>query len=106
MVKDYVEERDGGYYLAGTRVSLDSIVQCFQDGLSPESILVEFDTLDLAQVYGAITYYLENQAAVDTYRVRQERRFAETRRSAEPLPEGLRHRLEAARDQLRSGHSD
>src|SRR5438270_13136446 len=106
MVKDYVEERDGGYYVAGTRVSLDSLVQCFQDGLSPESILVEFDTLHLAQVYGAITYYLENQAAVDAYRIRQERRFAEMRRNAEPLPEGLRQRLDAARDQLRYSHSD
>ena len=39
MAKDYVEERDGGLYLAGTRVSLDSVVQCFNESLSPESIL-------------------------------------------------------------------
>jgi len=32
MAKEYVEERDGGYYLAGTRISLDSIVQCFNEG--------------------------------------------------------------------------
>ena len=65
MSKEYVEERNGGLYVAGTRVSLDSIVQCFNDGLSPETILEEFETLTLAQVYGAITYYLENQAVVD-----------------------------------------
>jgi len=34
-------------------------------GLSPEAILGEFETLNLAQVYGAIAFYLENQAAID-----------------------------------------
>jgi uncharacterized protein (DUF433 family) len=80
MAKDYVEERDGGYYVAGTRVSLDSIVQCFNEGLSPEAILEEFDTLTLAQVFGAITFYLENQPAIDAYRVRQKQRFESVRR--------------------------
>ena len=106
MAKEYVEERNGGYYVAGTRVSLDSIVQCFVDGLSPEAILGEFESLNLAQVYGAITYYLENQAAVDAYRIRQEQRFEAMRRAAEPLPDDLRHRLEAARQHLRSRQSD
>ena len=105
MAKDYIEERNGGYYVGGTRVSLDSVVQCFTDGLSPEAILGEFETLNLAQIYGAITYYLEDQAAMDAYRVRQKQRFAEMRRAAEPLPEGLRERLDAAREQLRSGRA-
>jgi uncharacterized protein (DUF433 family) len=102
MAKEYIEERNGGYYLAGTRVSLDSIVQCFNEGLSPEMIVTEFDTLTLAQVYGAIAHYLENQTAVDAYRVRQEQRFAEMRRAAEPLPRNLRERIEAAREHDRS----
>ena len=106
MAKDYIEERHGGYYVGATRVSLDSVVQCFTDGLSPETILGEFETLSLAQVYGAITYYLENQAAIDTYRARQKQRFEEMRRAAEPLPEGLRHRLDASRDELRSGRAE
>jgi uncharacterized protein (DUF433 family) len=106
MAKEYVEERDGGYYVAGTRVSLDSIVQCFNDGMSAETILGEFDTLTLAQVYGAIAHYLENQAALDAYRVRQQQRFAEMRRATESLPEGLHERLKAAREHLRSGHAD
>ena len=106
MAKEYVEERNSGLYVAGTRVSLDSIVQCFTDGLSPETILGEFETLTLAQVYGAITYYLENQAVVDAYRLRQQQRFEAARRAAEPLPEGLRERLNAAREHLRSGRPD
>jgi uncharacterized protein (DUF433 family) len=100
-----VEGRNGGYYVAGTRVSLDSIVQCFNEGLSPEAILGEFETLTLAQVFGAITFYLENQASIDAYRMRETQRFEATRRAAAPLPEDLRRRLDAARQQLHSGHS-
>jgi uncharacterized protein (DUF433 family) len=106
MAKDYIEERNGGFYLAGTRVSLDSVVQCFNDGLSPESILSEFDTLNLAQIYGAIAYYLENQASVDAYRVRQKQRFEDQRRAADPIPDTLRQRLNAARERLRTGRAD
>jgi uncharacterized protein (DUF433 family) len=94
------------HYLAGTRISLDSIVQCFNEGLSPETILGEFETLTLAQVFGAIAFYLENQPAVDAYRIRQKQRFAATQRDAAPLPENLRQRLAAAREQLHSGHSE
>ena len=43
MAKEYVEERNGGYYVAGTRVSLDSVVQGFREGLSPEAILEDFE---------------------------------------------------------------
>ena len=86
-----------GYYLAGTGVSLDSIVQCFNEGLSPEAILEEFDTLTLTQVFGAITFYLENQPAINAYRVRQKQRFEAMRRASAPLPAGLRERLDAAR---------
>jgi uncharacterized protein (DUF433 family) len=106
MPKDYVEERDGGYYVAGTRVSLDSIVECFNEGLSPEAIREEFETLSLLQVFGAITFYLENQAAVDAYRMGQEQRFHATRGAAAPLPQDLRQRLETAREQLHSGHAE
>jgi uncharacterized protein (DUF433 family) len=106
MAKEYVEERNGGYYVAGARISLDSIVQCFNEGLSPEAILGEFETLTLAQVFGAITFYLENQPAIDGYRMRQMQRFEATRRNSTPLPESLRQRLAAAREHLHSGHSE
>jgi hypothetical protein len=83
-------------------VSLDSIVQCFNDSLSPEAIQAEFETLTLAQVYGAITFYLENQPMIDSYRVRQEQRFKATRNSP-PLPEDLRRRLSDAPERVHSG---
>ena len=40
--KPYIEIRNGGYYVAGTRISLDSVVYLFRDGESPEGILRGF----------------------------------------------------------------
>jgi hypothetical protein len=52
--KSYVEQRDSGYWIAETRVSLDSVVDAFLNGHSPESIAQNFPLLSLEQVYGGI----------------------------------------------------
>lgn len=67
MTQQYVEHHDGGYWVADTRVSLDSVVYAFLEGLSPESIVDSFETLTLEQVYGALAYYLGHRAEVDAY---------------------------------------
>ena len=96
----YVEERNGGFYVAGTRVSLDSIVYSFKAGDSPETIRQNFSTLSLEQVYGAIAFYLAHQRAVDANIREGEEEFE---RSVSPLsvsrPE-LYARLERARHEL------
>jgi uncharacterized protein (DUF433 family) len=102
MAKEYIEERDGNYYVAGTRVSLDSIVYAFHRGESAEAICQNFEVLRLEEVYGAIAYYLAHQGEIDTYLLRQNERWAEGRRSADPLPVDLRERLIRARDELHS----
>ena len=38
MVSEHIEQREGVYYIPGTRISLDSIVYAFREGCSPESI--------------------------------------------------------------------
>lgn len=45
--KECVERRNGGYYVAGTRVSLNSIVYAFLSGDSAEMIQKSFSTLRL-----------------------------------------------------------
>jgi uncharacterized protein (DUF433 family) len=68
MERRYVEQRDGGYWIRGSRVSVDSVVLAFRDGLSPEAIATEcFPTLSLEQVYGVITYYLGHRGELDAY---------------------------------------
>ena len=63
----YIEERDGAFWLAGTRVSLDSVVYAFWNGQTAESIAQSFPVLSLEQVYGAITYYLGRRSEIDRY---------------------------------------
>jgi uncharacterized protein (DUF433 family) len=76
MEKSYVTKlEDGGYRLTDSRVSLDSIVYDWRDGLSPESIAQNFDTLTLEQVYGAITYYLAHREEVDAHLERTEAKY-------------------------------
>ncbi len=56
-----------GYYLAGTRVSLDSVVYSFREGHSPEAIQEDFPLLKRSQIHGAIAFYLDHEAEVDKY---------------------------------------
>jgi uncharacterized protein (DUF433 family) len=62
---EYIERRNGGFYVAGARVSLDSIVYSFKAGDSPETIRQNFSSLTLEQVYGAIAFYLAHEQEVD-----------------------------------------
>jgi uncharacterized protein (DUF433 family) len=103
--REYIEQRDGNYYVAGTRVSLDSIVHAFHRGESPETICQNFDLLRLEEVYGAIAYYLANRPAIDEYLLRQSETWAEGKRSAEPLPIDLRQKLMRARDEMHPARS-
>lgn len=81
-MKDYVVQIDGAYRITDSRVSLDSIVYAWRDGLSPESIRESFPVLMLEEVYGAITFYLANQAAVDTYLSQSEAKFESARQQS------------------------
>ena len=83
MTHEYVEQHDAGYWVAGTRVSLDSVVLAFLDGLSPETIVAEcFPVLTLEQVYGAIAYYLAHRDEVDGYLAARRLHFDAKRESA------------------------
>lgn len=65
--KQYIEKREDSYFIKESRVSLDSIVINFLNGVSPEGIVKSFPVLNLEQVYGAIAFYLANRDAVDLY---------------------------------------
>ncbi|MEI9814496.1 MAG: hypothetical protein WDO18_18450 [Acidobacteriota bacterium] len=100
-MQDYVEQRDGGYYLAESRIGLDSIVHPFKQGASPESIFQSFPMAgSLEKIYGAITFYLANKDVVEAYLADQERLAAELRRTQPPLPGSLVDRLQKARQAM------
>ena len=57
----------GTWRIAGTRVSLNSVIFSFLDGATPEEICQDFPSLSLAQVYSTIAYYLTHRPQVDAY---------------------------------------
>lgn len=99
----HIELRGDCYYVAGTRISLDSVVYAFLGGDSPETILEEFNGLDLAGVYGAIAYYLDHRADVDAYlRSREDKWLDAERRAQPPNPDLARRVAEARRAAVRA----
>jgi uncharacterized protein (DUF433 family) len=97
---DYVEQREGGYFIAGTRISLDSVIHPFKNGCSPESILRSFPLIgSLENVYGAITFYLANNKAVEDYLCEQERLSQDLAAKQSPLPGSLSKKINRAREE-------
>ncbi|MDJ0801167.1 MAG: DUF433 domain-containing protein [Calothrix sp. MO_167.B12] len=97
--KQYVEQRDKGYWIAGTRISLDSVVYSFLNGESPESIAQNFPLLSLEQVYGAITFYLANREMIDMYLEEAEAEFQQLQQSFREKSPLLYQKLKAAQAQ-------
>jgi uncharacterized protein (DUF433 family) len=60
-----LDDGQGGLHVTGTRVLLERIVHAFEDGATPEGIVQSYDTLQLADVYAVLTWYLRNKAEVE-----------------------------------------
>lgn len=90
---------DGVARIGATRVTLDTVIAAFCEGATAEEIEQQYPTLQLADVYSVIGYYLRHQADVDAYLRDRERRAGEVRRENETRfdPSGVRDRLLARR---------
>ena len=70
----YIEARNGGYYIAGTRIGLNVVIFDFRDGDSAEAILQAYPSIgSLAKVYGALTFILEHPGEIEEYLAEQDR---------------------------------
>lgn len=68
VANEYVRVDEHGVKRVGdSRVMLDSIVACFEEGHSAETIQQQYPALSLEKVYGAITYYLSHAEEVTEY---------------------------------------
>ena len=94
-----VKDDEGVLRVAGTRVTLDSIVAAFDLGATPEEIVQRYPSVDLASAYALIAYALRNRDSVDTYLAERARAGAQTQAEIEVRfpPDGLRARLLARR---------
>ncbi len=99
MDQSYVERRDDGFYLIGSRVPLDAIVREYWNDELPEAIRAHYPTLGLAQVYGAITFYLGNREEVEAAIVARTR-VEEEFRDSHPSPPHLQEKLARGKPHL------
>jgi len=58
MWKEYVKNIGGVYRVGDTRISLDSLVYLFREGMSAEGMVESYPALTLEQVHGALAFYL------------------------------------------------
>src|SRR5882724_6180583 len=64
---------DGGAVRVGnSRVSLDLVVEQYENGMTPEDMVRAYDTLPLADVHAVIAYYLRHRDEVRAYLKRRE----------------------------------
>jgi uncharacterized protein (DUF433 family) len=92
----------GTVRVAGTRLTLETVIEIFNQGASPQEIVAAFPDLDLAHVYAVIAYYLRRRADVDAYLREQEAKAASMRRTIvarQGDQQGLRERLLARREE-------
>lgn len=96
-----VTHPDGVVRISGTRVTLDTLVAAFADGLSAEEIVYEYPSLPLADVYVVLGYYLRHRAEVDRYlhARRQQAEAVRLQNEARFDPQGIRARLLARQTQ-------
>jgi uncharacterized protein (DUF433 family) len=91
---------EGVVRVTGTRVSLDTIVEAYHEGETPETISDQYPSLAVRDIYAIIAYYLGHRQEVDAYLAeRGEQREQLRREILEWSPQdGIRERLLARRD--------
>ncbi|MEE4358006.1 MAG: DUF433 domain-containing protein [Desulfococcaceae bacterium] len=67
-----LEENIDGVILVGkTRVTLDTVINSFNNGATAEEIVYQYPVLNLADIYAIISYYLKNRNEIDSYITRR-----------------------------------
>lgn len=90
---------DGVILVGNTRVTLDTVVAVFKQGVTAEEIVYRYPSLNLADVYATIAFYLNHQLEVEAYLQQRQQQSQEIRAMNQERfdPQGLRARLLARR---------
>lgn len=87
-------DADGVIRLAGTRVSLDSVIWSFRSGESIEELADAFPELSPTEIEAAVSYYRENRQEVDEYLDSRSRAAEAVERGIErDFPEAYRRQV-------------
>src|SRR5713101_7353773 len=73
----------GAIRIGDSRVLLELVIEAYLDGATPETIVQWFESLQLADVYAVISYYLNHSEEVKKYLQQREEVTAEVRRKIE-----------------------
>ena len=88
---------NGAARVKGTRVPLEFVLWSYKQGMRPEEIVDRYTTLQLADVYAVIAFYLRNTEEMEAYLLEteeaSEQAYAEWQ-ADNPDP-GFRERLQA-----------
>ncbi len=104
-MSEYVTKlENGAYRIANTRVSLDSVIYSFKRGDLPETIVRKFPTLNLAQIYGAIAFYLENDKEIDEYLRQNEFEYEKKRQEQRMENPAFYERFDKLREEMKKGN--
>jgi hypothetical protein len=81
--------------VGNTRVPIDTVVYAFNQGATPEEIVMSYTSLELGDVYAVVNYYIHNRADVDAYLSKREAEATQIRAENEKRSpqEGIRARL-------------
>jgi len=77
------QDESGAIRLGTSRVTLDVVLADYKSGLTPEEIVRQLDTLNLADVYAVIAYYHRFREEVEQYLRRREAEAEALRREIE-----------------------
>jgi uncharacterized protein (DUF433 family) len=69
--------------IKGTRIDIGFVIDLHKAGQTPEQIAARYHTVELVQVYAAITYYLQNKYEIEAYLTRREQTAEAFRREIE-----------------------
>ncbi len=92
-------DADGVIRVGGTRVTLDTVIAAFSEGATAEEIAQQYPSLNLADVYLVISYYLRHSGEVEAYLSlrRAQADAVQTQNESRFDPVGVRGRLLARR---------
>lgn len=96
------KDPEGTLRVGSTRVTLETVVEAFCEGLTAEEIAQQYPSLDLADVYAVVAYYLRHRDEVEAYMEERRERSEAIRRKIEVRcpPDAFRERLTRRRREM------
>ncbi len=88
-------DADGVIRVGKTRITLETVIAAFLEGATAEEIVQQYPSLDLADIYHVIGYYLRRPTDVAIYLHQRKAQAEDVREQNETRfdPVGIRNRL-------------